>query len=59
MKNTFVKRGKNSDGSPDDTEGHYIDYGDHYHIKERADRTKGNKYALGFIVETNEPGVYP
>ncbi len=59
MNNPFVKRGKGTKGSPEDTGGHYTDYNDNYHIQERVDRTRGNKYALGFIVETRDPGAYP
>jgi len=58
MNNLFVKEGKGAGGSPAQRESHYIDYDDNYHIKERVDRTKGNKYALGFIVETRDPGTY-
>lgn len=59
MKNPFVKSGVNAEGSPTTIDSHYIDVNDRYHIKERVDRTKGNTYALGFLVETREPGDYP
>ena len=59
MRSNFVRRGLNAERSPEDTEGHYTDYHGRYHIKERVDRTKGNTYALGFVLKTKEPGAFP
>ena len=58
VRSRFVKRGLNAEQSPEDTEGHYVDYNDRYHIKKRRDETKGNTQALGFVVETKDAGVY-
>ena len=57
--NTYIKQGKRREQSPDDTEGHYIDKKDRYHIRESVERTKSNHYAYGFLVRTFAPGRYP
>jgi hypothetical protein len=57
--NTFIKKGKRREQSPDDNESHYIDLNDNYHIRETAERTKPNCHAQGFLVRTKDPGRYP
>jgi hypothetical protein len=57
--NTFIKIGNRREQSPGKTDGHGIDYRDHYHIKETVETTKGNVYSLGFEIKTRKPGRYP
>jgi hypothetical protein len=57
--NTFIKKGFNRVQNPDKDTNHYIDQDNHYHIVTTADRSPPNVQALGFVVQTREPGRYP
>lgn len=57
--NKFIQRGKGRTIDPDDDLRHYVDYNGAYHIRDRAERTTGNNYTLGFIVETKAAGRFP
>ena len=56
--NSFIKIGKHREQDPAQTDGHAIDFKDHYHIKETAEQTVGNNYTAGFVVKTRKPGRY-
>lgn len=57
--NTFIKEGAARVQDPKTNPNHYIDYDNGYHIKSRVEHTRGNTYALGFSIETRDPGRYP
>jgi hypothetical protein len=57
--NTFIKKGFNREQNPEKNSNHYIDQDNHYHIVTTVDRPPPNVQALGFVVQTREPGRYP
>ena len=59
VRNHFIKVGINREQSPENNPSHFIDQDNHYHISDPAERTPGNVYMIGFVVETKEPGKYP
>lgn len=57
--NTFIQEGAARNQGPKTNPNHYIDYENSYHIRHQQVRTKGNTYAIGFLVETRGPGRFP
>jgi hypothetical protein len=57
--NAFIQHGFNREQNPDKNQNHYIDHHNHYHIVQTVDRSPPNTQALGFVVQTREPGRYP
>ncbi|MCP4409274.1 MAG: hypothetical protein GY807_16280 [Gammaproteobacteria bacterium] len=56
--NTFVREGK-ATASPETDDSHYIDYNHNYHMMRHREYTKGNSYAVGYVIKTRNPGQYP
>jgi hypothetical protein len=57
--NEFIKKGFNREQDPDKNQNHYIDLHNHYHIVATVDRSPPNVQALGFVIQTRDPGRYP
>jgi hypothetical protein len=57
--NAFIKKGINREQNPEKNTNHYIDAHNHYHIVQTVDRSPPNVQALGFVVQTRDPGRYP
>jgi hypothetical protein len=57
--NEFIKKGFNREQDPDKNQNHYIDQHNHYHIVATVDRSPPNVQAIGFVVQTRDPGRYP
>jgi hypothetical protein len=57
--NTFIKEGSGREQSPGNNERHHLDYGDYYHIEGERERISPTFYAMGFVVQTREPGTHP
>ena len=57
--NEFIKAGKRRDQSPENSDNHFLDENDNYHIREQRFLTKSNCYRYGYLVQTREPGCYP
>jgi len=57
--NAFIKKGFDREQDPDKNINHYVDQDNHYHIVGTVDRSPPNVQALGFLVQTREPGRYP
>jgi hypothetical protein len=57
--NEFIKKGFNREQDPDKNQSHYIDVHNHYHIVTTVDRSPPNVQAIGFVVQTRDPGRYP
>jgi hypothetical protein len=53
----FIKVGK-QEKKPGETETHYLDYHDNYHIDEIRERLWGQTIAYGFKITTRNPGRY-